>query len=197
MQILWSTQALKVLFKDRFDAWEGQQHFLNRSLFEKRWKHQLEGDRLQFVSQKSDLGKKLGQKDVTSVLKWMDVFLFTLYLSNSESPSFVQVIIIYHVEEAASIVNKRRRFLDELLERAIDWGADFGALVKVDCRYSTLANALWGELEFLRIVLAVLEYSLDTTLSILPCTHPCKHHWHQTGSAQIAHSNTAPNPWST
>lgn len=89
----------------------------------------------------------------------MDVILFTLYLSNSESPGFVQVIIIYHVEEAASIVNERRQFLDELLECAIDWGADFGALVKVDCRYSTLANALWSELKFLRIMLAVLDYS--------------------------------------
>lgn len=40
-------------------------------------------------------------------------------------------------------------FLDELLECAIDGGADFGALVEVDSRHSTLANALWSEFKFL------------------------------------------------
>ena len=61
----------------------------------------------------------------------------------------MQVIIVYRFKRAASIISKRRTSLDELLECAIDGGADFGALVEVDSRHSTLANALWSELEFL------------------------------------------------
>ena len=47
--------------------------------------------------------------------------------------------------------------LDELLECAIDGGADFGALVEVDSRHSALANALWSEFKFLFSVLALLS----------------------------------------
>ena len=39
--------------------------------------------------------------------------------------------------------------LDELLECAIDRGADFSALIEVNSRHGTLANAFRGELEFL------------------------------------------------
>lgn len=51
--------------------------------------------------------------------------------------------------------------LDKLLECAIDWGADFRALIKVDSRHSTLANALWSEFKFLCIVLAMSNILSD------------------------------------
>lgn len=65
--------------------------------------------------------------------------------------------------------------LDELLECAIDRGADFGSFVEVDSRHSTLANALWSKLEFLCKVSALLATPLNTDLKCLPCKHPCKH----------------------
>lgn len=51
--------------------------------------------------------------------------------------------------------------LDELLECAIDGGADFGALVEVDSRHSALANALWSKFEFLFIILVLTTTRLN------------------------------------
>lgn len=41
------------------------------------------------------------------------------------------------------------KYLDELLEGTVDWGADVVALVEVDGGDGTLGDAFGGELEFL------------------------------------------------
>ena len=61
---------------------------------------------------------------------------------------------------------KLRQSLDELLECAIDRGADFGTFVEVDSRHSTLADALGGEFKFLCIALALLTTPSNIVLSI-------------------------------
>ena len=114
-----------------------------------------------------------------------------------DSISVVRVTVIYHFIEATTGISKRIPSLDELLECAIDWRADFRALVKFDSRHSTLANARWRELKFLCIALAMSKMPSDMISRVVPYRHPCKHRWHRIDSAQIAHSNTSPNPWST
>ena len=50
--------------------------------------------------------------------------------------------------------------LDELLERAVDWGAGLGSLVEIDGGEGALADAFGSEFEFLGHWLAAVLFSL-------------------------------------